>query len=123
MKIPRYPKYCDDCKIFLSIAATKDKILNTTARRYNISVEQYKNLLAESNDKCQLCGKEKAKNRALNIDHCHLTGNIRGVLCSGCNTSLSAIENAMDNNLFFKFLDYLEYNYQLALDKVKNNVH
>ena len=35
---------------------------------------------------CEICGSTEHK---LNIDHCHLTGKFRGLLCVNCNTALS----------------------------------
>jgi len=34
-----------------------------------------------------------AVQRTLHIDHCHITGMIRGLLCDGCNYSLAEVEN------------------------------
>ena len=51
-------------------------------RNYNISEEQVNELL--SNAQCEICGRESY----LVIDHCHETGDVRGVLCNNCNTGI-----------------------------------
>lgn len=53
------------------------------ARRYGLTVEQYLDMIAC--EQCDACGE---KTDRLQIDHCHATGKIRGVLCGGCNSSL-----------------------------------
>lgn len=50
-------------------------------RRYGLTVEQYEKLLALG---CTVCGSHKT----LHVDHCHETGNVRGVLCRNCNVAL-----------------------------------
>ncbi|SRR6266536_4516263 len=51
--------------------------------------------------KCFLCGISQSeldsigwKQSKLQIDHCHATGMIRGLLCCPCNTSLAMLEYA-----------------------------
>ena len=59
-------------------------------RQYGISIEQYDSMLANQNNGCALCGTEKPSNRTkyFSVDHCHLTGKIRGLLCTKCNRGL-----------------------------------
>jgi hypothetical protein len=49
-----------------------------------------RNLLNKQNGKCDIC------NDTLNkyvVDHCHVTGEIRGLLCLSCNALVAQIEN------------------------------
>ncbi len=57
-------------------------------RHYHMTVEDYDSLLKSQNGKCAICQKQPTKNR-LAIDHCHKTGEIRGLLCFRCNFGLS----------------------------------
>ena len=50
--------------------------------KYNISVDEFNIMLDIQNKKCAICNKDSVK---LGIDHCHITGNIRGLLCKKCN--------------------------------------
>lgn len=50
----------------------------------DITVELLQRLEAFHAGRCGLCGLEAR----LNIDHCHDTGRVRGLLCSTCNTGL-----------------------------------
>jgi hypothetical protein len=60
--------------------------VNKTRRysRYCITEDQYNTLLQKQNNKCAICEKSKR----LDIDHCHQTNKVRGILCNDCNTSL-----------------------------------
>jgi hypothetical protein len=62
-------------------------------RRYNITLEQYNDLLFKQNSTCLICHKHRNElNKDLVVDHCHETGKIRGLLCNMCNTSLGFIK-------------------------------
>lgn len=67
--------------------------------RYGITPEQKKSMLETQENKCAICRRpflerpEGAKSKAKNIngphiDHNHLTGKTRGLLCHWCNTGL-----------------------------------
>ena len=60
--------------------------------KYGISVEQYNDLLAMQEGVCALCRKEH-KRRPLNVDHCHATGRIRGLLCDKCNLAIGLLDD------------------------------
>jgi hypothetical protein len=66
--------------------------------RYQITVEQYDELLKQQGGVCALCGtvQPPVKGRVLHfaVDHDHATGVNRGLLCLRCNTGLHYIENA-----------------------------
>lgn len=53
-------------------------------RRYGITAEQYDALAAEQGGVCALCRRRPPQH----VDHDHLTGQVRGLLCSGCNQGL-----------------------------------
>ena len=59
--------------------------------KYGLTPEDYDAKLIEQNGVCAICGKPPNKRR-LHIDHCHETGRIRGLLCTGCNTRLGWYE-------------------------------
>lgn len=66
-------------------ARNRERVLDRERRRrYGITPEEYRRLLAESGGRCGICRNEIK----LHIDHCHRTGVIRGMLCDVCNRGL-----------------------------------
>ena len=72
---------------------------------YKITEKEFNELHEKASGICMICNKE----RTLNIDHCHASGNVRGLLCNNCNNglgrfydSISILKNAifyLENNL------------------------
>jgi Recombination endonuclease VII len=68
-------------------------------RRRGVTLDQYQEMYKAQHGLCALCGNpEKIKNTtgviALAVDHDHVTGKIRGLLCMRCNVNLSILEDA-----------------------------
>ena len=68
----------------------RDKV---RARRYGLSLQDYRAMLASQGNACAIC---KTSARPLCIDHCHATGKVRGLLCSKCNTGLGCYDDDPD---------------------------
>ena len=64
---------------------------NSRIRAYGIEPNEYYEMLEKQGQGCAIC-RAKPKYRAMNIDHDHKTGKVRGLLCDGCNLSLGHIE-------------------------------
>jgi hypothetical protein len=56
-------------------------------RTFGITQGDYDKLLACQGGGCAICGKQPGK-ISLHVDHDHETGEIRGLLCVGCNNAL-----------------------------------
>jgi len=76
---------------------------NSRIRAYGISPETYYQMLEAQGKRCAICKAESLK-RAMNIDHDHKSGKVRGLLCDGCNLSLGHIER---KDFLEKALKYL----------------
>ncbi len=77
-------------------------------RMYGIDVPDYERMLEEQGGGCYICGKKPEDKRALDIDHDHKTGKVRGLLCSNHNRGLGLLD---DNILhIIKALEYLVKN-------------
>lgn len=62
-------------------------------KRYSITRDQYEAMLEEQGNACALCRKEPKGSYNLAVDHDHKTGQVRGLLCAGCNRSLGYVED------------------------------
>lgn len=56
--------------------------------RYGLSEQAHKDLLDKVGHKCEICG---VTGKMLVIDHNHVTGKIRGILCGKCNTGIGML--------------------------------
>ena len=65
-------------------------------RKYGINTPQFNYLLEQQKDKCGICDKLLTKPF---IDHCHLTGKVRGILCNSCNTGIGMAKDSFDTLL------------------------
>jgi predicted Zn-ribbon and HTH transcriptional regulator len=75
---------CPDCK---SLYRTK---------QYNITAEDYRAMYEKQGGHCAICGKQAKSVSALHIDHSHHSNEVRGLLCSACNTGLGQFGDNMD---------------------------
>ncbi len=60
---------------------------------YNILLEAQKNLCAICNRLETAPDPVTGKIKALSVDHCHLTGKVRGLLCSKCNFGIGYFDD------------------------------
>ena len=74
-------------------------------KTYGITIEEYKKMLYVQNGVCAICEKECVSGRNLAVDHCHETGNIRGLLCSNCNPGLGHFKDSI--KLLDRAIQYL----------------
>ena len=70
----------------------------------NITVEQYNKIFKKQKSACKICN-VKVKLKALNVDHNHNTGKIRGLLCDKCNKGLGIFND--DFTLIYVAYKYL----------------
>lgn len=59
-------------------------------RRYGLTQEQYDALMDRQGGMCAICscGFSDSVRRRINVDHCHRSGRVRGLLCNSCNLGL-----------------------------------
>lgn len=77
---------------------------------YGISQAQYEAMRVAQNGLCAICKQpEEAKRRgvilSLAVDHCHSTGQIRGLVCRSCNSGLAQFRDSPERLL--AAVDYL----------------
>lgn len=69
------------------------------SKKYNVSIDDYNLMLTTQNGKCAICGSDSIGRKGakyFNIDHCHTTGKVRGLLCHNCNIILGKIKDSRD---------------------------
>ncbi len=74
-------------------------------RKYGITLDEYKFMLEQQENKCSICKRLPEDTRRLDVDHDHITGEIRGLLCLACNSSLGGFKD--DINLLKAAIIYL----------------
>lgn len=72
-------------------------------RKYGITGAEYNSMLKAQGGVCAIChGPEKKIDhktrllRRLAVDHCHVTGKVRGLLCSRCNMTIGHIDESLE---------------------------
>jgi hypothetical protein len=82
----------------------KDRDLQST---YGIDLETYNRMLAQQNHKCKIChAHQDGLKRAMCVDHDHVTGKVRGLLCGTCNRSLGLLKDNV--NTLMRAVYYLQ---------------
>jgi len=77
---------------------TQNKLAYTKSslkRLYGISLEQFNILFEEQNGVCAICMGTNPSGKRLAVDHDHETGQVRGLLCSMCNTRLAVLDDKL----------------------------
>ena len=65
-----------------------------------ITIEEYEQRLQEQNNVCAICKTPTTKlTRLLDVDHCHETGKVRGLLCMHCNRGLGLFRDSQESLL------------------------
>lgn len=68
----------------------RDKQLQKT---YGITLGQYNKMLADQSGVCAICNGICQAKKCLSVDHDHITGVIRGLLCHACNVGLGKFKD------------------------------
>lgn len=68
------------------------RILAQGLKKYGLSLEKYSEMLKDCGGLCMICGgtpsgMSNSRSR-LHVDHDHVTGKVRGLLCGSCNVGL-----------------------------------
>ena len=87
----------------------RDKNISVRASRFKISYDSCVELLKTTT--CGICGKRNLSGKNQHIDHDHLSGQIRGILCASCNVKVGFLErNIYSLHVFAKWcgIDLIE---------------
>jgi len=75
-------------------------------RWYGLTPEDYDALLEKQNGVCAICKQVCVSGRRLAVDHDHITGKVRGLLCCKCNRGLGNFGD--DVSRIKQALEYLQ---------------
>lgn len=77
-----------------------DDKIKKVCKKHGISFDDYKQMKADQNNLCAICGNPPdGRWGRLNIDHCHKTGKVRGLLCVNCNLGIGNLQDCITNLL------------------------
>jgi len=114
----RYRSHCKDCHSTKAAIRweTDEKFRKrgkdsayrySLKKNYNLTESEYLSILKEQNGVCLICQQNgHLKSGRLAVDHCHLTGKIRGLLCTRCNAAIGLLNDNI--SLLKKAIKYLE---------------
>jgi hypothetical protein len=73
---------------------------------FGITITEYEEILKLQNNKCAICGNPSNSSRyGLVVDHDHITGEIRSLLCNNCNTGIGLLKE--DPVILQKAVEYI----------------
>lgn|SRR6185437_1986870 len=85
----RVCKICHSARVKAK-ATPESKRRRLLKRHYNMTLEEYDILVAQQNGRCLICDQPDS---LLNVDHCHESGRVRGLLCRLCNAGLGSFKD------------------------------
>jgi len=95
--LKRRCKTCDHLRI---VSDKRDRL-------YKITPQEYEQMFISQCGGCAICGvKAESLSRSLSVDHDHKTGNVRGLLCSRCNTGIGLLGDSVE--IILLAMRYLE---------------
>lgn len=84
-------------------------------KKYGITLDDFMGMYEHQNGCCKVCKQavekfstSKQKQDAAVVDHCHVTGKVRGLLCQTCNRALGLLND--DLQLIRRLAEYLQIN-------------
>lgn len=76
-------------------------------KHYGLTLEQYNAMLSSQNNMCFIC--QVPSPRPLAVDHNHITGKVRGLLCDNCNRALGLLKVDNNDTIADRIKEYLKH--------------
>lgn len=105
-------KHNEDTKRLYHKKPLETHIARNLKRRYNITIDDYNKIFKEQNGVCKICLQpetvkdEFGRLKKLVVDHCHIDGHIRGLLCHKHNLALGLINDS--TTILYNAIKYLK---------------
>ena len=74
-------------------------------KKYRLSSEEYEAMLSSQSGRCAICEDLMGGGKNEHIDHDHVTGQVRGILCSQCNTAIGKFKDSPE--IILKAAEYV----------------
>ena len=71
-------------------------------RKYGLTLRQWEEMKEAQNGLCLIC----KKNEATDVDHCHDTQKLRGLLCNPCNRAIGLLHHEV--SILQNAIEYLD---------------
>ena len=88
------PKHRVDGSMYRSVFSDQVRENHWKHQGIDLTVIEYDKMFENQGGECLLCGRHQSQfKRRLDVDHCHETGRVRGLLCQKCNVQIGWVEN------------------------------
>lgn len=96
-----------DCKKCRSLRVKEFGRSSAYYKRYGITKENWQELFSQQNGCCLICLKHQSELKAiLVVDHDHVSGKVRGLLCHACNLIIGNAND--DSSVLQRAINYLK---------------
>jgi len=75
-------------------------------RTYGLGPEEFEAMVETQKNKCAICKTDMGTGKGRHVDHDHLTGRVRALLCHNCNVALGGAKD--DPMILRAMADYIE---------------
>ena len=81
-----------------SVEKRRERVRRHRYKKFGITEAEYDEMNAKQGGMCAICGgvDTRSSSHQLSVDHCHVTGKIRGLLCNNCNRGLGLLGDTLE---------------------------
>ena len=107
-----YSYECKECTVKRTVEYNREHSTSVRSqylkRNYGLTFEEFEAMLSDQDNCCAICKSTKplGRQKTFNGDHHNKTGNVRGLLCSNCNTALGLVNDNI--HTLKSMIQYLE---------------
>lgn len=92
----KHRRFCShECLVAAAREVSKGRVYRRPRGARPVTKEEFDRILARQGGTCALC--RRPQKSGLFVDHDHLTGEIRGLLCAGCNSGLGHLGDTAES--------------------------
>jgi len=75
--------------------ACRNALMQHIGPRYGLNTDQWQAMYDGQRGRCAIC--REIPEAQLQVDHCHTTGEVRGLLCPTCNRAIGLLKDIPEN--------------------------